>query len=206
MTVAVDLVPTGRLSLKQVAQRVHGHYLAHCRDEGEAEWRTRFAMEGYTAYPDPCVRLATRLEEELAAYDAAPADIQTGWWAPFIETARTALSLLRSEEEETRKEAFRVFVHLQALQKRVGRCADVRLDIPVLPNREEFADVIIREVPEDEKLRGLLHRRAWMKHLSRPGPKMVWNGKPQPYPSESMSKAQEELDWINQAIVDHLGQ
>ena len=206
MTIAVDLVPAGRLCLKQVGKRVHRHYLTHCRGEEEAQSRTRFAMEGYKAHPDPCVRLAVRLEEELADYDAAPSDIQTGWWAPFIETARAALSLLQSEEEETRKEAFRVFVHLQALQKRVGRCADVRLDIPVLPNRQEFADAVIREVPEDEKLRGLLHRRAWMKHLSRPGPKMVWNGKPQPYPSASMGKAQEELDWINQAIVDHLGQ
>ena len=188
-------MPAGRLCLSQVAQRVLEHYSTVCprtHSREEAQLRTRMTMEDYTEYPDPCARLAAKLEDELAAYNAAPLEVQEGWWSPFIVTARAALSMATDRKEETRKRAFGVFKPLQALQRDAGGASgDVWLDIPVLPTSIEFADVVVREVPVDEKMRDLFHRRAWVHHLVQRFP--------------AAHRAQQELEWLNQAIAERLG-
>ncbi len=44
--------------------------------------------------------------------------------------------------------------------------------------------------------------QGWMKHMSKPGPKVSINGKPQPFPEESRLKCEKQLERVNRLIAE----
>ena len=153
-------------------------------------------MQEYKDQPDPCKRLAYFLEVQLEFHDQFSSQ-DGGLWPPFVETARAAVTKLQSSDEELRKDAFRDLFRLRQLfeaQWKSGKGAhadhflymndlpapqsipaelrmrwDQESCIPVYPcgTRASFADVQIREQPEDEVLRKLYRNRSFMTGLSK---------------------------------------